>query len=198
LSQFLWPTPIQNVKNLNKHAVLDLIRFTPGGISRAELAQRMDLSRAAMTAIVNDLLESAIVRETESHSKQSGRPPIILEINPARGHVIGIDMGVTHLTIALSNFAAQVLDEIEIPFDITQGPEPCLAQAEALLTELLEKNDLNIEKIMSLGIGVPGPIVSEEGMVIAPPVMPGWDGYPIRKQIQAYWSIPVSSITMQN
>lgn len=192
MSQFLWPTPIQNVKNLNKHAVLDLIRFTPGGISRAELAQRMDLSRAAMTAIVNDLLEYDVIRETEARNGQSGRPPIILEVNPAHGQVIGIDMGATHLTIALANFAAQVLDEIEIPFDITQGPEPCLAQAEALLTELLEKNNLRLEHIMALGVGVPGPIVSEEGMVIAPPIMPGWDGYPIRQRLQAHWNIPVS------
>lgn len=192
MSQFLWPVATQNIKNLNKHAVLDLIRFTPGGISRAELAQRMDLSRAAMTAIVNDLLQGKIVRENESRSGQSGRPPILLEINHERGKVIGVDMGATHLTIALANLAAQVLDEIEIPFDITQGPEPCLAQVESLMTELLEKNSLHIEQILALGVGVPGPIVSEEGIVIAPPIMPGWDGYPIRKRIQSTWNIPVS------
>ena len=41
-------TSFQNVKNVNKHAILDLIRFTPGGISRVEIARRMALSRAAM------------------------------------------------------------------------------------------------------------------------------------------------------
>ena len=49
-------TSFQNVKNVNKHAILDLIRFTPGGISRVEIARRMALSRAAVTTIVNDLL----------------------------------------------------------------------------------------------------------------------------------------------
>lgn len=192
MSHFFWPTQLQNVKNINKHAVLDLIRFTPGGISRAELAQRMDLSRAAMTAIVNDLLDNDIIRETESRNGQSGRPPIILEINPARGRVVGIDMGATHLIVALTDFSARVIDEIEIPFDITQGPRPCLAQAEALMTELLEKNDMHLEQIMAIGMGVPGPIVSKEGMVVAPPIMPGWDGFPIRKDMEAKWNIPVS------
>ena len=46
----------QNVRSLNKRAVLDLIRFTPGGISRVELAQHLGLTRAAVTSIVNDLL----------------------------------------------------------------------------------------------------------------------------------------------
>lgn len=192
MSHFYWPTPFQNVKNINKHAVLDLIRFTPGGISRAELALRMDLSRAAMTAIVNDLLEVEIVRETESRSGQSGRPPIILEIDPARGRVIGIDMGATHLTIALADFSARIIDEIEIPFDVTQGPIPCLAQAEALLTELLEKNDMRLEQVLAIGMGVPGPIVNQAGMVIAPPIMPGWDSYPIRLEMESKWNIPVS------
>jgi glucokinase-like ROK family protein len=192
VNHFFWPIPNQNVKNINKHTVLDLIRFTPGGISRAELAYRMDLSRAAMTAIVNDLLDNDVIRETESRNGQSGRPPIILEINPSRGNVIGIDMGATHLSVALADFSARIIDEIEIPFDITQGPKPCLAQAEALLTELLEKNDMRLQQIFAIGMGVPGPIASQEGMVIAPPIMPGWDGYPIRQDMEGKWKIPVS------
>jgi glucokinase-like ROK family protein len=192
VNHFFWPVPNQNVKNINKHTALDLIRFTPGGISRAELAYRMNLSRAAMTAIVNDLLETDIIRETESRSGQSGRPPIILEINSSRGNVIGIDMGATHLSVALADFSARIIDEIEIPFDITQGPKPCLAQAEALLTELLEKNDMRLQQILAIGMGVPGPIASQEGMVIAPPIMPGWDGYPIRQDMEGKWKIPVS------
>lgn len=192
MSQFFWPVASQHVKNINKHTVLDLIRFTPGGISRAELAQRMDLSRAAMTAIVNDLLETGIIRETEARSSQSGRPPIILEVNPAAGRVVGIDMGASHLTICLADFSAQVVDEVEIPFEITQGPKPCLAQADALLTELLEKNDTRIAQVYAIGIGVPGPIVSDEGIVVAPPMMPGWDGYPIKKTMEAKWNTSVA------
>jgi len=192
MSHFFWPNLHQNVKSINKHAVLDLIRFTPGGISRAELAHRMELSRAAMTAIVNDLLESDIVHETESRNGQSGRPPILLQINPARGRVVGIDMGATHLIVALADLSAPIIDEIEIPFDITLGPVPCLAQTDALLSELLEKNDIRLERILAIGMGVPGPIVSQVGSVIAPPIMPGWDGYPIKKEMENKWRVPIS------
>ncbi len=192
MSQFSWVPSTQIVKNVNKHAVLDLIRFTPGGLSRAELAQRMDLSRAAMTAIVNDLLESNVVRETESRNGQNGRPPIILEINPSRGHVVGIDMGASHLSILLADFAAQVIDEAEVPFTIADGPEACLARANTLISELLQKNNLDIAQISSIGLGVPGPIASEAGMVFAPPIMPGWDGFPIQANIESHWNLPVS------
>jgi hypothetical protein len=50
LSTFLWSTPRENVKNLTKHAIIDLIRFTPNGISRVELSRQLNLSRAAITA----------------------------------------------------------------------------------------------------------------------------------------------------
>lgn len=192
MNQFFWSPSTQIVKNVNKHAVLDLIRFTPGGISRAELAQRMDLSRAAMTAIVNDLLTSDVVRETESRNGQSGRPPIILEINAKRGYVLGIDMGATHLGIILADFTAHVLDEVEIPSIIADGPETCVRRADEQIRNLLAKNNLQFSDIISIGIGVPGPIASEAGTVFAPPIMPGWDGFPIQAALEEKWGLPVA------
>jgi glucokinase-like ROK family protein len=192
MTLFSWASSSKIIKNLNKHAVLDLIRFTPGGVSRAELAQRMELSRAAMTAIVNDLLGSDVIHETESRSAQSGRPPIILEINADRGRVIGIDMGASHLSIILTDFGARVIDEIEIPFRVADGPDVCINQANILMEDLLKKNQLTLENISALGIGVPGPIASDAGTVFAPPIMPGWDGYPIQARLEEKWGIPVS------
>jgi glucokinase-like ROK family protein len=192
MTQFTWAPSPQIIKSLNKHAVLDLIRFTPGGISRAELAQRMDLSRAAMTAIVNDLIDGKVVRETESRGGHSGRPPIILEINATRGRVIGIDMGASHLSIILTDFSAQVIDEVAIPFRVADGPEPCVSQVNTLMEDLLKENQLTIKDISALGIGVPGPIASDTGTVYAPPIMPGWDGYPIQASLEEKWGFPVS------
>jgi glucokinase-like ROK family protein len=189
---YLWSPLLQHVKNINKHAVLDLIRFTAGGISRVELAQRLDVSRAAMTAIVNDLIETGIIREAESRNGNNGRPPIILEINPERGWVLGIDMGATHLTIILTNLAAQVIDENETDFDISDGPKNCIAQVNKLVGEMLERNGLSVAEILAIGVDVPGPILAEAGAVIAPPIMPGWDGFPIRDTLEKLWDCPVS------
>ena len=62
-------------KNSNKHTVLNLVRFTPGGISRADLARQLGLSRAAITSIVNDLLDATLVRETRDGPMTGGRRP---------------------------------------------------------------------------------------------------------------------------
>ena len=192
MDSYLWPTPIQNVKNINKHTILDLIRFTPGGISRVEIARQMDLSRAAVTTIVNDLLTNGIIREAESRVVHSGRPPIVLEINPSCGYVIGIDFGATHLNLLLADISARILEELEVEIDIQDGPESCLEEANSRVQELLKKAKLNLKDVLAIGVGVPGPVVAEEGMVLTPPIMPGWDRFPIRDTLQKLWGHPVS------
>lgn len=192
MNTYIRPVAKRNVKYVNKYAVLDLVRFAPGGISRVELAQRLDLTRAAVSSIVDDLIQTGLVHETRSRSASSGRPPILLEVNAKHGTVAGVDFGATHLTINLANFAAQVIAEKEIPLDIAAGPETCLEQAHQLLDSLLAGAGLALSNLEAVGVGVPGPIVSEAGMVLAPPIMPGWDRFPIRDTLEERWGCPVS------
>ncbi len=75
-----------------------------------------------MTVIINDLISSGIILEnTESRSTASGRPPVALEINPDQGLVAAVDMGAMHLSVALGDFSARILEEIEVPFRVDQG-----------------------------------------------------------------------------
>lgn len=191
MSTIFWTVPTLNIKNLNKHASVDLIRFTPGGISRVELARQLQLTRAAMTEIVSDLLSAGIVREMEAH-RQAGRHPIALEINPDLGRVIGMDIGATHLSLLLADFSARVLQEIETPIDIREGPDSILATAEEQVNNLLRLAGVSRDEIAALGVGVPGPLDMETGTVRIPPIMPGWDCYPIRDYFARLYSCPVA------
>ncbi len=187
----IWHIPKTNVKNLNKHVALDLIRFSSGGISRIELSRQLGLTRAAVTLIVSDLIGAGLVRE--SGLTQSGsRKPINLEINPDHGYVVGVDMGATHVTLILADCLARVVQETEAPLDITQGPMVCLPQVDSLLKSWLGKTGLTPADLVAVGVGVPGPVVSEAGMVSTPPIMPGWDNFPIRAWLEEAWQCPVS------
>ena len=139
-----------NTKNLNKRVILDMIRFAPSGISRADLARQMDLTRAAITTIINDLMGEGLVRETETSvgvATTGGRRPIHLEINPQRSMVLGIDMASTHLSILLTDFSGHVLHEVELPFNIKNKPADCLNEVDHQVRLLLEQEGLKIENI---------------------------------------------------
>lgn len=189
---FYWISPNQNIKNFNKHSAVDLIRFATTGISRTGLAEEMGLTRAAVTLIVNDLLENGVILEAESRAIPNGRPPVVLEINPKRGLVAAVDMGATHVNIALADFSAKIIEETSLPFDIKQGPQVCLAEVRRILQELLDRYGISISEIMAVGVGVPGPVIKDAGMVMSPPIMPGWDRYPIRQTLEEAWGCPVS------
>lgn len=180
-----------NLKNINKRAILDLIRFTPGGISRAELARKMGLSRSAVSTIINDLSGAGLVHETTSGVTTAGRKPVLLEINPKRGFVVGIDLGATHLSMILANLSAVVVHEMEIPFAISRPPEICLAEVDRFLRQMLADAELDLSQILTIGVGVPGPVAGDGGTVIAPPIMPGWDHHPIVADLQDRWHCPV-------
>jgi glucokinase-like ROK family protein len=187
----LWTVPNQSAKNLHKHAIIDLIRFTPGGISRGEISRQLGLTRAAISAIVNDMLGAGMISDQNALSP-GGRRPITLEIRPDQGHVIGVDMGATHVTFILADFGAKVIQEKHMPLDINLGPQVCLSQVDTYLREMVKTSGLKMSDIKAVGTGVPGPIVAEAGMVSGPPIMPGWDGFPIRDTLQQLWDCPVS------
>ena len=175
---------------------MDLIRFADKGISRADLAEKMGLTRAAVTVIINDLISSGIIVEnTESRSTASGRPPVALEINPHQGLVAAVDMGAMHLSVALGDFSARILEEIEVPFRVDQGPKESLQQADTILRKLLQNRGLSTSDLAAIGVGVPGPVIADKGMVMAPPIMPGWDRFPIRLTLESQWG---TAVTLNN
>ncbi len=179
-----------NVKTLNKHVVVDLIRFTPGGMSRAGLSRELGLTRAAVTSIVNDLSDMGIVREAEKQTS-GGRKPAVLEIVPSQGYVVGAEMGATHIIALVADYSARVIREKEIRIDIKDGPDICLASLDRVVQQVIAEAGLQLVDIHAIGIGVPGPVVISEGFVSAPPIMPGWDNFPIRTAMNKKWNCTV-------
>jgi len=179
-----------NVKTLNKHVVVDLIRFSSGGISRASLSRELGLTRAALTSIVNDLSSLGIVRDAEK-AYSGGRKPTVLEIVPDQGYVVGVDMGSTHIIALVADFSATVIREKEINVDIKNGPDECLPLLDRVVQQVVAEAGLQMIDIKAIGIGVPGPVVISKGMVSAPPIMPGWDDVPIRAIMEEKWGCPV-------
>ena len=179
-------------KSDSKRISLELVRFTHGGISRADLARRLGLTRAAVSIIVNDLLNNGWVRETASGPATGGRRPILLEMNPKCGYVVGIDMGASHLGLVVADFSGRVHHEIDEPFDVRQGPQAGLQAIDGCLRQALQQAGCGLEEVLAVGFGVPGPLTAEADTVIAPPIMPGWDHYPIRSHLEALWGRPVS------
>jgi glucokinase-like ROK family protein len=181
-----------NVRNTNKGAVIDLIRHSPGGISRAAVAENLCLSRSTVSTIVNDLLDSRLVVERGVGVSRGGRRPIVLEINASAGRVVGVDIGASHLIVVVADLNGAPLAAVEELFAIEAGPEAGVRSALKAVQAALAQAGCTLAEVHAIGVGVPGPVVAAEGIVSGPPIMPGWDGYPIRAALEAAFDRPTT------
>ena len=180
------------VRNTNKAAVIELLRQSKAGISRAELAERLELSRSTISVIVHDLLAQGLVLEQGEGTSRGGRRPIVLRINANAGRVVGIDIGANHLGVLVADLHGVVVSEMHEPLSIESGPEECLRRVFLLVEAALTAAGSRLEQVLAISVGVPGPVVANLGIVSAPPIMPGWDAFPIRQRIEAHWRKPTA------
>lgn len=171
-------------------AVLDEIRLARPR-SRSELVARTGLSRAIVAQRVGDLIEHGLVIEGGFGRSTGGRPPRQLAFNADAGHVLVADLGATSIDVAVTTLDGRILAHRDEPADIADGPERCLARVDELFAELLSGTRALPGRLWGVGIGVPGPVEFRTGRPISPPIMPGWDGYPVRERFARRFDSPV-------
>jgi glucokinase-like ROK family protein len=155
-----------------------------GPISRTDIANLTGYSRSKITAVVNNLTRLGILEEIGSGEASGGRRPRVLNFKAEFGYVVGVDMGATSLEIAIANINGQIVDQGGQPIDVRNGPTAILTLIRNFVLERLEALQIAVDKVYAFGIGVPAPVEFSTGLLIAPPIMPGWEAYPIRDFIK--------------
>ena len=171
-------------------AVLDEIRLH-GTNSRSELAERTGLSRTIVAERVRELIDIGLVRDGDPGRSTGGRPARQLTFAADAGHLLVADLGATSIDVALTTLDGRIIAHRDEPADIGDGPDRCLARVDELFGELLTSTRNVPGALWGIGIGVPGPVEFRTGTPISPPIMPGWDGYPVRTRFAAAYGAPV-------
>jgi predicted NBD/HSP70 family sugar kinase len=171
-------------------ALLKLIR-DDGGVTRADLAKRTGLARSTITQRLEQLQSLGLLREMGGSRSTGGRPPMKLAFNEDAAVVLAADLGATHSRLAVTNLAGRVLAEDRGDIEIAAGPEVVLRWAEERLLKLLAEAGADRGPVAGIGIGVPGPVEHLTGMARNPPIMPGWDGFPIPERLSSSFGAPV-------
>ena len=76
--------------------------------SRARLARETGLSRSAISGLVERLLEFKLIEECGAGVSTGGRKPTILRFNDEARYILGIDLGATHVSAAITNLRGEV------------------------------------------------------------------------------------------
>ena len=169
--------------------VLDLIRRA-GGLTRAEIIEKSGLSRTTVAARLEALQAAGLISSGQSTAAR-GRPPSHFHFRADQGALLIADAGATGVRTAITDLGGHIRDERHAALDITVGPQEWLGSVGELLDELLKSTGVTTDLVRGIGLALPGPVDFASASMVSPPIMTGWDGYPIRSWFALRFDCPV-------
>ncbi|WP_329378118.1 ROK family transcriptional regulator [Streptomyces sp. NBC_01351] len=182
------PGSQSSLHRANLERVVRAVRLS-GSLTQAEIARTTGLSAATVSNIVRELKDGGTVEVTDTSA--GGRRARSVSLSGDAGIVIGVDFGHTHLRVAVGNLAHQVLAEKAEPLDVDASWADGFDLAESLVGRLIADIGVGLEKVIGVGLGVPGPIDVESGTLGSTAILPGWAGINPREELARRLGVPV-------
>lgn len=186
------PDPIHGnrelIRAINRSSVLNTIR-TLGPISRKEIAKHTSLSAATITGITAELIDEDLVFEKAIGDSSGGRRPILLALNKQGRYMIGVKLSVDHITAALTDFEATVLNKrtVQLP---SHDLLPTVEALGRVVSDLIADRSVSKDKILGVGIGLAGIVDAKNGVLRHSPIY-GWRDVPLVSLLQKQIDVPV-------
>jgi glucokinase-like ROK family protein len=185
---------LESLREHNRRQVIETLR-SRGVVSRADIARQTGLSPSTVSSLVADLqTEGLVVERTDGDStagRQGGRPPVMVALDRSAGTVVGIDFAHDHLRAALADLSYSVLAESYEESEVDTGAEDALDTAARMVDGLLEESGVKPDRVLGVGMGLPGPIDRESGMVHSSSILPSWVGLHPAAEMEKRLNLPV-------
>jgi glucokinase-like ROK family protein len=177
------------VRKFNTAVAINTLRHR-APLSRAELASCTGLNRSTVSSIVSHLLADGLVQETTFQSDRVGRPGLLLELNPAGGFAVGVEIGVDFISLVVTDFVANVLWRQRINSDPADGQDTILERAFRMTHRALDEGNARGLRPLGIGLGVPALVDLTHGELKFAPNL-GWKNVPLRQKWSQEFNLPV-------
>ena len=167
--------------------IFHIIRAS-GPLSRAEVVRHTGLSKSTVSLHIDRLLRTGIAKEVSSAGGTGKRRLIAFAADSAA--VVGVELGATGIEVAVTDLNAEILHSESRDIDIAEGPENILGRMYDMVDDALASHPGGRQKLGGIGIGLPGPVDQKKGYVVSPPIMPGWDRFPVRDRVSERYGVP--------
>jgi glucokinase-like ROK family protein len=173
----------------NKHQARLLRLLRDGGRrSRAELGEAVELSKSKVAVDLDRLADLGLIESPGLAVSRGGRRSRLVSL-AERLRFVGVDIGATSIDVAVTDGELRLLAHLADDFDVRRGPTAVLQHALGMLDKL--RADGWLPEIHGAGVGVPGPVSQREGAPVVPPIMPGWNHFPVRDTLSVALGAPV-------
>jgi predicted NBD/HSP70 family sugar kinase len=159
--------------------------------TRAELARLTGLARSTVAGRIDELFALGLISPVDDAASTGGRPSSRFALNAQGRLVIGVDVGASHVEVAVADLAGTILDRRGEPLSVKEGPERVLGWVVETGQALMKSLGREQADLVGLGIGLPGTVEYTTGRPINPLIMPGWDRFDVPGFMHQHWDVPV-------
>ena len=184
------PSPATSrLRELSRQLVLSELSSSQG-LSRSQLAARTGLSRGTVAAVVMELMQQGDITYGDLlHGR--GRPARALSLAPSGEHVGAIDLGHTHVSVAIADMEGRILTEKSQVIDVDASATAAMDLASELLQEC--RRTAAVDSLAAIGAGIPGPVERQSGTVRSGTVLRHWTGiHPHAELAERFGSTPLN------
>jgi glucokinase len=105
---------------------------------------------------------------------------------------VGVDLGGTNVKLGVVDDLGRPLSQVSIATQVPQGPEDGVRRMGAAVLQAIEEARLQPAQVTTVGLGVPGILDKEAGLLLSPVNLPGWWNFPLRDRLRDACGLPVS------
>jgi predicted NBD/HSP70 family sugar kinase len=145
-------------------------------ISRAEIARRVEVSRSTVSEIVGSLLPKGFVAEVGTGPSRGGRRPIVLRFQDDAYFILGVEMGATHVSVALTNLRGRVIAWEHREHPVRSDPRGTREIIAMLCDACLVAGRVGPRRLLGIGVAVPSPVDPAHPDRLSEIVLPEWHG----------------------
>ncbi|MET3293190.1 UNVERIFIED_CONTAM: putative NBD/HSP70 family sugar kinase [Brevibacillus sp. OAP136] len=164
-----------------------------GPVSKSALIELAGMKPSTCARLIEELLAQGLIMESGLGESSGGRKPLMYAIRPDVSYVIGVDVSRLHIRLLLMDLSLAVVGEAKLPLDQDSTPDVAIAFIEEQIERLLAQHQLDVSRVLGIGVGAVGPLDREQGVMTGPLQFPGpnWRDVPIAARLRERFSMPV-------
>ena len=135
-------------------------------IFRAEIARTTGLSQPTVMKIVDEFKERGLITISGKGVSSGGKPPLMLELNRNAYYIIGVDINEYRMEIVLTDLGLNIVDTRIQDNREVDTSDSILKRLADEIEALINTNPDKKDKILGIGVGIPGIIDAKGGIVI--------------------------------
>ena len=180
-----------DTRNKNATTLLRLL-LKQDSISRVELSRMTGLTKTTVSSIINEFIALDIVEESSTISTGNvGKAPIPLRIRTDAVYTIGVHLGRQKVKTVLMDARMNIISRKKGLSYEGLGPKGVLERLFLSIDDSMKDAEKHNIKVGAIGIGVPGPLDPQTGVVRHPPKFKGWKDVPLGEIVYERYKLPV-------